>query len=68
MYGFFQEVENWQMVILQVEEVLLEALCFDFRVDSPHAYLVDFFQTASEQPQVHEMAWSLAHDSYGMPC
>lgn len=30
-------------MILLTEEVLLEALCFDFVVDSPHADLVELF-------------------------
>jgi cyclin K len=58
-----QEVERTQTIILQTEEALLEALCFDFVVDSPHALLVDFF-AANEFPMAQEKAWTLAHDSY----
>lgn len=59
----FQEVEEAQSAILLAEEVLLEALCFDFIVHSPHAELVDLFETHDGTPEVEEYAWSLANDS-----
>jgi cyclin K len=58
-----QEVETRQISILFTEEVLLEALCFDFVVDSPHADLVDLFDSHSDDILVQEYAWSIAHDS-----
>lgn len=45
------------------EEVLLEALCFDFVVDCPHADLVDIFASRPGNQIVQEYAWSIAHDS-----
>lgn len=45
------------------EEVLLEALCFDFVIESPHADLVDLFHRSDPEPLVQEYAWSIAHDS-----
>lgn len=45
------------------EEVLLEALCFDFVVDCPHTDLVDIFASRSDNQIVQEYAWSIAHDS-----
>ena len=52
------------MSILLTEEVLLEALCFDFVIDSPHAELVDLYEVpSSPNPQVEECAWSIANDS-----
>ncbi|RPD66045.1 cyclin-like protein [Lentinus tigrinus ALCF2SS1-7] len=63
-----KEVEECQMSILLTEEVLLEALCFDFVVDSPHAELVDLYETrSSNNPQIEECAWSIANDSYRTP-
>jgi hypothetical protein len=59
-----QEVDQCQVSILLTEEALLEALCFDFIVDSPHAELVDLFNTHEPEDLVQEYAWSLAHDSY----
>lgn len=58
-----QEVEQCQTGILLTEEALLEALCFDFLVISPHADLVDLFDTFQEDDPVCEYAWSIAHDS-----
>jgi len=43
--------------------VLLEALCFDFFVENPHAELVDLFESCECPQLVQEYAWSLAHDS-----
>ena len=51
------------MAILLTEEVLLEALCFDFVVATPHAELVDLFDSRGEKPEVEEYAWSIASDS-----
>jgi hypothetical protein len=56
-------VEQCQNAILATEEVLLEALCFDFVVDSPHSHLVDIFNAGATEDQVQEYAWSIAHDS-----
>ena len=58
-----QEVEEAANAILTTEEVLLEALCFDFVVDSPHADLVDLFDAQEEEPALQDYAWSIAHDS-----
>ena len=59
-----QDVEDSQTAILQTEEVLLEALCFDFVVATPHAELVDLFNSRQEKPEVEEYAWTIASDSY----
>ncbi|KAH6918608.1 cyclin-like protein [Coprinopsis sp. MPI-PUGE-AT-0042] len=61
------EVDDCQKTILYTEEVLLEALCFDFVVDSPHAELVDLFDSCECDLLVQEYAWSFAHDSYRTP-
>ncbi|KAK7014885.1 cyclin pch1 [Favolaschia claudopus] len=59
-----KEVEQCQASILLTEEVLLEALCFDYVVESPHSKLVDLFDGHDEDTLVQECAWSFAHDSY----
>ncbi|KAF7363419.1 Cyclin pch1 [Mycena sanguinolenta] len=59
-----KEVEQCQTSILLTEEVLLEALCFDYVVESPHSKLVDLFDAHDEDAKVQECAWSFAHDSY----
>lgn len=43
---------------------MLEALCFDFVVESPHAELVDLFDAHEDNHLIQEYAWSLAHDSF----
>jgi len=60
-------VDQLQAAILLTEEFLLEALCFDLVVESPHAELVDLFDTNENNPLIQEYAWSLAHDSYRTP-
>ncbi|CAA7271723.1 unnamed protein product [Cyclocybe aegerita] len=62
-----KDVDQCQAAILLTEEVLLEALCFDFVVESPHAELLDLFESLGTDLEVQEYAWSLAHDSYRTP-
>ena len=66
----FQEIDEVSSQILAAEEVLLEALCFDFVVDSPHADLVDLFDAHDVAYRAQDYAWSIAHDSLvlSMPC
>ena len=52
-----------QTAILLTEEVLLEALCFDFIVPTPQSDLVDLFDARPEAADVEEYAWSIANDS-----
>jgi hypothetical protein len=58
-----QEVDQIQTVILLTEEVLLEAMCFDFIVDSPHTELVDLYDAYDDDSLVKEYSWCIAHDS-----
>lgn len=58
-----QELETYQTAILLTEEALLEALCFDFVVDSPHAELVDLVAARQDTEQLTECAWSIANDT-----
>jgi hypothetical protein len=60
---FPQEIEEVSSQILAAEEVLLEALCFDFVVESPHADLVDLFDAHGVGDHFQDYAWSIAHDS-----
>lgn len=61
------EVENQQTAILLAEEILLEALCFDFVTISPHFILVELFDAGQTNTKVQDYAWSIAHDSYRTP-
>ncbi|KAH9951324.1 cyclin-like protein [Amylocystis lapponica] len=62
-----KDVEATQTAILLTEEALLEALCFDFVVDSPHAELVDLFDARKGDHLLEEAAWSIASDSARTP-
>lgn len=62
-----QELETYQTAILLTEEALLEALCFDFVVDSPHAELVDLVAARQDTEQLTECAWSIANDTARTP-
>ncbi|KII88538.1 hypothetical protein PLICRDRAFT_41708 [Plicaturopsis crispa FD-325 SS-3] len=62
-----KEVEQLQAAILNTEEVLLEALCFDFVIESPHACLIELFEAHGDDPLVQDFSWSIAHDSYRTP-
>ena len=56
-----QDVEDCQKMILLTEEILLEAICFDFVTGSPHVELVDLFDAYGDSAR--DYAWSIAHDS-----
>ncbi|KAI0031830.1 cyclin-like protein [Vararia minispora EC-137] len=62
-----KEVDEISRAILMTEEVLLEALCFDFVVDSPHFDLVSLFETYEVPQAVQDHALSIANDSYRTP-
>ncbi|KAJ3725985.1 cyclin-like protein [Lentinula raphanica] len=62
-----KEVDQYQTAILVTEEYLLQAICFDFTVESPHAELVDLFVSSPDDRTVQDYAWTFAHDSYRTP-
>jgi len=61
-----QELEQIQNTILATEEALLETLCFEFWVESPHAQLIDLLNVYAPQ-ELQDYAWSIAHDSFRTP-
>ncbi|VDB82931.1 unnamed protein product [Peniophora sp. CBMAI 1063] len=62
-----REVEEIGQGILTAEEVLLDALCFDFIVDSPHFDLVSLFEMHQLPDSLHDHAFSIANDTYRTP-
>lgn len=48
--------------LLAAEEVVLDALCFDFVTPSPHAEIAGIAEK-HDDGAVHDHAWTLAHDS-----
>jgi cyclin K len=59
----YQEVQRWQKNILATEEILLDALCFDFIVDHPQAELVDLLAAFNAAEILEQYAWTLVNDS-----
>ncbi|CAK5277706.1 unnamed protein product [Mycena citricolor] len=62
-----KEVDQCVAAILLTEEALLEAICFDYVIESPHSKLVDLFDARDEVTSVQNLAWSFAHDSFRTP-
>ena len=69
-----KEIQEYQNVILATEEALLEAICFDFVVETPHEILVDLIERFAGEvtkqspngalvPSLCDIAWNVAHDS-----
>jgi len=61
-----KELEQIQNTILATEEALLETLCFEFWVESPHSQLVDLLEVYAP-PELQDYVWSIAHDSFRTP-
>lgn len=62
-----KDIEESMTMILLTEEVLLEALCFDFVVESPHTALVELLEARDESEELEDYAWTIANDSYRTP-
>lgn len=58
-----QDVDCWQSSILITEETLLEALCFEFVVESPHVEMLNMFESLQPGIELQEYAWSVTHDA-----
>jgi cyclin K len=69
-----QEIQDYQNVILATEEALLEAICFDFVIETPHEVLVDLIERYAGEitnqssngalgSSLCDIAWNIAHDS-----
>jgi len=61
-----KELEQIQNTILATEEALLETLCFEFWVESPHVQLIQLLEVYESQA-LQDYAWSIAHDSFRTP-
>ncbi|WBW74385.1 P-TEFB associated cyclin, cyclin T Pch1 [Schizosaccharomyces osmophilus] len=59
-----KEYWRWRDVILYTEEIILEALCFDFKVDHPFNDLMRLIQKhASDHKNLTKVAWTYINDS-----
>lgn len=60
-----KEFWRWRDVLLQLEDLLLEALCFDLSLESPYKLLYTFlvhFQEENNKP-LRNAAWAFVNDS-----
>lgn len=55
---------KWRDVILYNEELLLEALCFDFIIDHPYSLLKEYWRTFGGGKETAKIAWACANDTY----
>jgi hypothetical protein len=58
-----QDILEWEEKILKLEEILLDALCFDLVVDHAHGFLCDALDELSATGFQAELAWSITSDS-----
>ncbi|MCJ1253228.1 hypothetical protein MMC24_001039 [Lignoscripta atroalba] len=60
-----KEYWRWKDTILQLEDLLLEAICFDLSVEPPYKTLFDFlvFFGAEENKRLRNAAWAFVNDS-----
>lgn len=64
-----KEFWRWRDTILQLEDTLLEALCFDLSLEQPYKILFEFlkrFQAENNKP-LRNAAWSYLNDSFMTP-
>lgn len=56
---------KWRDTILNNEDVMYEALCFDFTITSPHRLLVDILKDlgVEHHKMLRQSAWSFLNDS-----
>jgi protein BUR2 len=60
-----KEYWKWRDVILYTEEMLLEALCFDFDVGHPYDYIVQLVhQYTPGNSALGKCAWAFINDRY----
>ena len=60
-----KEYWRWKDNILQLEDILLEAICFDLSVDPPYKTLFDFlvYFGEEENKKLRNTAWAFINDS-----
>ena len=64
-----KEFWRWRDVLLQLEDVLLETLCFDLSLESPYKLLYTFLVHFQEEnnKQLRNAAWAFVNDSCPTP-
>lgn len=54
--------------ILECERLVLEVLCFDFRAEDPHIYVIKIAKTLELGENVAASAWLIATDAFATSC
>ncbi|KAG0348634.1 RNA polymerase II C-terminal domain kinase beta subunit [Podila minutissima] len=50
--------------VLAYEKMVLESICFDFRIIHPYKYVIKFTKMLNASKNVARQAWNIARDSY----
>ncbi|CAG8450999.1 12389_t:CDS:2, partial [Ambispora gerdemannii] len=59
-----QLVEEQRKKMVGYERLILESICFDFKVQDPYKYIIKFTKKLEGQKVVAEKAWKICSDSY----
>lgn len=58
-----KEYWRWRDVIIYNEEILLEALCFDLKIDHPYKDLLKYIKNFGGEQDTAKSAWAFVNDS-----
>ncbi|KAG0271348.1 hypothetical protein BGZ95_000848 [Linnemannia exigua] len=59
-----KEGEEQRKRVLLYEKMVLESICFDFRIIHPYNYIIKFVKIMQGSKQLACQAWGIARDSY----
>ncbi|KAF9275155.1 hypothetical protein BGZ88_002504 [Linnemannia elongata] len=59
-----KEGEEQRKRVLLYEKMVLESICFDFRIIHPYNYIIKFVKIMQGSKQLARQAWDIAKDSY----
>ncbi|KAG0330585.1 RNA polymerase II C-terminal domain kinase beta subunit [Podila horticola] len=59
-----KEGDEQRKRVLAYEKMVLESICFDFRILHPYKYVVKFTKMLNASKTIARQAWNIARDSY----
>ncbi|EPY49497.1 cyclin Ctk2 [Schizosaccharomyces cryophilus OY26] len=59
-----QIIDDVKRKVLVLERMILELLCFDFRVRHPHTFMIKFAKSLNFSPSSALVAWNICTDAY----
>ncbi|KAF9284854.1 RNA polymerase II C-terminal domain kinase beta subunit [Mortierella antarctica] len=59
-----KEGDEQRKRVLAYEKMVLESICFDFRIIHPYKYVIKFTKMLNASKNVARQAWNIARDSY----